>query len=197
MKIRKLLCAVLAGVMVLGMSTVAFAAPGITEDEQAVLTEAKTKAAELGVSESSTEFKKYYSQAETFLTSNDVTAAQAKDLVAAIDTAAATAKAEMNAQGVATLKELKTAKADVFTALTTKVVDQVKAATEAVGVSVSVNAKGEVSANVDNKTVIDSGKVVEQTGFSVTSTVVVAAIFVGAVAACLVVASKKKFTEEA
>lgn len=197
MKIKKLICAALAGIMVLGMSTVAFAAPGITTEEQAILTEAKAKAAELGVSESSAEFKKYYSQAETFLTSNEVTADQAKELVAAVDTAAATAKAEMTAQGVSTLKELKTAKADVFVALESKVAEQVKSATEAVGVSISVDAKGVISANVNGKTAVDAGKVVEQTGFDMTATVVVAAVFVSAIVACLVVASKKKFAEEA
>lgn len=194
---KKLVGAVLVGAMTLAMSVTAFAATGVSADEQALLDKATAKAKELGVdTNASAQYKQYYAQAEQFLASNELTAEQTKELAASVDEAAATVKKEMDAQGATKLGDLK-ANTDLVKSLESKVVSQVKTAAAKVGITISVDASGNYTATAGDAKVADSSNPIKQTGFDLTATVVVAAAFVGAVAVCLVVASKKRFIEEA
>lgn len=218
-KMKKLVSFVLAGAMTLAMSVCTFAAtPGITDAEQKILDEARAKATYLGVDvNTSKTYQEYYSQASTYLAKNDLSQAQIDAMVAAVDEAASTAKAEMDAKGVAKLGDLdKTA----FEALFEKVSNQVTTAAKAVGIVIKRDANGGfvvepvTTSNDDKKTDVyvqggGSNKVVQQTGAdlaadkvdtaasidttatSMTSTVVMSVMFVGAVAVCGVVAKKK------
>lgn len=197
---KKLVAAALAGVMTLAMGVSAFAATaGVSADEQALLDKATKKAQELGVdTNASAQFKQYYTEGERYLAETNLSAEQVSALSASIDDAAKTVKAEMDTQGVTKLGDLK-AQPSVLQALQDKVVAQVKTAADKVGISISVNADGSVTVKTatSNTPVADSSNPVKQTGFDLTATVVIAAAFAGAVAVCLVVASKKRFIEEA
>lgn len=194
---KKLVSAIVVGAATLAMSVTAFAATGVSSEEQALLDKATAKAQEVGVdTTASAQFKQYYAQAEQFLASNDLTAEQTKEMSAAIDDASETVKAEMKAQGVTKLGDLK-ANTDLVKSLENKVTAQIKTAAEKVGIKISVDASGNYTASVGNKKVADSSNPIKQTGFDLMATVVVAAAFIGAAAVCIVVASKKRFIEEA
>ena len=196
---KKLVAAALAGVMTLAMGVSAFAATGVSSDEQALLDKATQKAQELGVdTNASAQFKQYYAEGERYLAETDLNAEQIAALSASIDDAAKTVKAEMDAQGVTKLGDLK-AQPSVLQALENKVVAQVKTAADKVGITITVNADGSVTVKTaaSNTPVADSSNPIKQTGCDLTATVVVAVAFAGAVAVCLVVASKKRFIEEA
>ena len=191
--VKKLVGAVLVGAMTLAMSATVFAATaGVSADEQKLLDEATKKAQELGVDTSaSAQFKQYYTQAEKYLAENELTADQVSELSKAVDNAAETVKAEMDAKGVTKLSDLK-ADTNLVKSLENKVVAQVKTAAAKVGITITVDSNGKITAGP-----LSSENPVKQTGFDLTATVVVAVAFVGAVAVCLVVASKKRFFEEA
>lgn len=198
--VKKLVSAMLVGAMTLAMSATAFAAAaGVSSEEEKILARATEKAQELGVDTSaSAQFNQYYAQAEKFLAENELTTDQVNELTKAVDDAAVTVKAEMDAQGVTKLGDLKS-NTDLVKSLESKVVAQVKAAAEKVGITISVDAEGNYTAKAADTTtpVLDSSNPIKQTGFDLTATVVVVTAFVGAVAVCLVVASKKRFFEEA
>ncbi len=194
---KKLVSAIVVGTAALAMSVTAFAATGVSAEEQALLDKATAKAQEVGVdTTASAQFKQYYAQAEQFLASNELTAEQATEMSAAIDEATETVKTEMKAQGVTNLGDLK-ANTDLVKNLENKVVAQVKTAAEKVGINISVDASGNYTASIGDTKVADSSNPIKQTGFDLIATVVVAAAFVGAAAVCMVVASKKRFIEEA
>jgi hypothetical protein len=200
MKIMKKLAALaLVGTMTFAFGATAFAATGVSADEQALLDKAKAKAQEVGVdTSSSAQFKQYYAQAEEFLASNELTSEQTAALAASVDSSAETVVAEMKAQGVTTLSALKEANPDVFKELQSKVTAQTTAAAEKVGIKVSVDASGNYTvATADNTKIADSSNPIKQTGFGLYPTIAIAVAFAGAVAVCLVVASKKRFIEEA
>ena len=195
-KFKKLVSFVLAGAMTLAMSVSAFAATGVTETEQKILNEAKAKAVELGVNvNTSQRYKDYYAQAETYLVKNDLTDKQVDALVAAVDEAAATAKKEMSSNGVSKLGDLSSS---VFAALESKVSSQITKAAEAVGIHVTKTANGWEVQDVNGNTVAQnttgtngSNATIKQTGAELTTTVVMAVMFVGALSACVVVAKKR------
>lgn len=191
-KMKKVIGVILAATMTFAMGVSTFAATGITTAEQTILTEAKQKAIELGVDvNTSSQFKSKYAEAEAYLAKNDLTQEQVNAMVAAIDQAATTAKTEMNAKGVTKLTDLSS---DVFSALQSKVVSQVKTSAAAVGITISVAADGTVTAQntTTGDTVSSTTGVIKQTGADLTATIVISAMFLGAVAVCGFVASKKK-----
>ena len=196
---KKLVAAALAGVMTLAMSVSVFAATGVSADEQKLLDKAKQKAQELGVdTNASAAFKEKYAEAESYLSRNDLTAEQIKAAEASIDEAATTLKAEMTAQGVEKLGDLKE-KLDLkaLEALENKVATQVADNMAKVGIKITITADGYLISDTAGQPIADSSNPIKQTGFDLTATVVVAVAFAGAVAVCLVVASKKRFIEEA
>lgn len=197
--VKKLVAAALAGVMTLAMGVSAFAATGVSADEQALLNKATQKAQELGVDTNASEaFKTKYAEAEKYLAANDLSAEQIKAADASIDDAATTLKAEMTAQGVTKLGDLKE-KLDTkaLEALETKVATQVSDSMAKVGIKIAITANGYVVSDPAGQPIADSTNPIKQTGFDLTATVVVVVAFVGAVAVCLVVASKRRFLEEA
>lgn len=218
-KMKKLISVVLAGAMALALSVSVMATPGITPAEQKILDKAETEAVRLGVDvEHSKMYKEYVSQASTYLAKNVLSAKQIDALVKAVEEAAATAKADLKAKGLTSLDEL--SEAD-FKALFNKVGDQIVKAAEAVGIKVKKTANGfEVEPvlnesdsdeeKVGSKDVyVQSNAVIAQTGAELatdkvsvpasvqlegndmTTTVVMGVMFVGVVAACVVVAKKK------
>lgn len=216
--IKKLTSVVLAGAMTLVMSVCAFATTDITAEEKVILTRAEEKAIELGVDvQTSAKYKEYVSQASTYLAKNELTQEQIDALVKAVDDATATAQAEMKAKGVFKLSELS---AEDFAKLYDKVGNQITVAAEAVGIVVKKTADGfeveDVKASAEGKkedkeqkkdTYVQTNPVIKQTGSDIadidmsaasvnttadmTSTVVLAVLFVGAVVVCGVVAKKK------
>lgn len=191
-KMKKVIGVFLAATMTFAMGVSTFAATGITTAEQTILTEAKQKAVELGVDvNTSSQFKSKYAEAEAYLAKNDLTQEQANAMVASINEAATTAKTEMGAKGVTKLTDLSS---DVFSALQSKVTSQIKKSAEAVGITISVEADGTVTAQnvTTGDTVSSTTSVIKQTGADMTATIVIAAMFLGAVAVCGFVASKKK-----
>lgn len=196
---KKLVAAALVGVMTLAMGASTFAATGVSAEEQALLNKATQKAQELGVdTNASAAFKEKYAEAEKYLAANELTAEQIKAADSSIDEAAATLKAEMDAQGVTKLGDLKT-KLDMsaLEALENKVATQVAEAMAKVGIKITITPNGYLISDPAGQTITDSSNPIKQTGFDLTATVAVAAAFAGAVAVCLVVASKKRFIEEA
>ena len=188
-KMKKLISFVLAGAMTLAMSVSAFAAQGVTAAEQKILDQAKVKAEELGVdTNTSSQYKNYYGQAESYLARNELTQTQIDAMVAAVDEAAATAKAEMAANGVTRLGDLSPS---VFAALEDKVANQITKAAAAVGIKVVVTKDGWAVQDLKGDTVIDNEKPIKQTGSDMTTTAVMAVMFVGALSACVVVAKKR------
>lgn len=195
-KFKKLVSFALAGAMSLAMTVSAFAATGVTTTEQKILNEAKAKALELGVDvDASQRYKDYYAQAESYLVKNDLSDKQVEALVAAVDEAAAAAQKEMDSNGAAKLSDLS---ANVFASLESKVAAQITKAAEAVGIHVAQTANGWEVQDVNGNTVVQSttgsdgsNATIKQTGAELTSTVVMAVMFVGALSACIVVAKKK------
>lgn len=190
-RMKKFFGVLMASAMTLAMSVSAFAATGVTAAEQTILDAAKSKAVELGVDvNTSKQYKSYYSQAETYLASNDLSQDQVNAMVAAVNEAAATAKAEMDAKGVAKLSDLSQ---DIFTALESKVANQITKAAEKVGIQISATASGwTVQAIGNGKTVASSTGVIKQTGANLSTTIVMAVMFAGAVTVCGVVATKRR-----
>lgn len=195
-KLKRLVSVVLVGAMTLAMSVSAFAATGVTKTEQKILNEAKAKALELGVDvDASQRFKDYYAQAESYLVKNDLSDAQVDALVAAVDEAASTAKKEMDSNGAAKLSDLSSG---VFSTLESKVASQITKAAEAVGIHVTQTANGWEVQDVNGNAVVQSttgsdgsNATIKQTGAELTTTVVMAVMFVGALSACIVVAKKR------
>lgn len=185
---KKLICFVATLAMVAGMSLSVFAA-GISAKEQALLDQAKAKAAELGVAESSAEYQKYMSQANTFLAKADLDEAQVNTLIKSVDEAAATAKAEMDKQGVKKVTDLDKT---VFTSVKNNVVAKVTAAAKDAGITVKANGNGSFTVSYGDVVVSTSTNVVKQTGADLSATVAVAGLALVAVAGCAVVASKKR-----
>lgn len=138
--VKKLVSFVLAGVMALAMSVSVFAATtGISTDEQRILDEAKIKATELGVKETSEMYQKYMSEASTYLAKNELSKAQVDAMVKAIDDAAATAKSYMKSKGVSRLGQLSSKD---FNELFDQVGEKIVAAAKAVGIVVKKTADG-------------------------------------------------------
>lgn len=192
-KMKKLVSFVLAGAMTLAMSVSAFATTGITDAEQKILNQAEAKAKELGVdTATSRQYKDYYAQASKYLSDNDLTDEQVNAMVAAVDEAAATAKAEMAANGVTKLSDLS---ASVFSSLESKVADQITKSAAAVGITVVATKDGWKVQDVKGNPVIEQTSTttgpIKQTGSDVTTTAVMAVMFVGALSACVVVAKKR------
>lgn len=221
-KMKKLVSVVLAGAMALAMSVSVMATPGITTAEQKILDKAKVEAKDLGVDVNTSKmYKEYVSQASTYLAKNELSQKQIDALVKAVENAAATAKADLEAKGLKSLDEL--SEAD-FKALFDKVGDQIVKAAEAVGIKVKKTATGfdvEPIVNDSNSSsdkedtvgskdiYIQSNTPIRQTGAELatdkvsvpaavelevsdtTTTVVMSVMFVGVVAACVVVAKKK------
>ena len=136
--IKKLLAISASAVMMLAMSVSAFAAGSISADEQKILDELKAKNVPA----------EYVAQAEKYLTTDgvDVTAAQASEIIADIDSAAA----EADKAGIKTVQDLKK-----NNTVLNSVVGKAQAAAKVVNVTLTVNtATGAVKA-VDN-----SGKVI-------------------------------------
>lgn len=193
---KKVTSLVLAGAMTLAMSVSAFAATGISAEEQKILDTAAVKAAELGVSTSSAQYKKYYLHATTYLQQNDMDATQINGALTAMDQATAEAKAAMQEAGVTSLLDLDK---DKLTSLTSACATTIQKELDKAGIKVQVSADGTVSFTenkttddgVKNNTVVNTGPVIKQAGSDMTATAAVVVAVVGAVAACGVVAKKK------
>lgn len=196
---KKLVAAALAGVMTLAMSVSVFAATGVSAEEQTLLDKATKEAQNLGVdTNASAAFKEKYAEAEKYLAANDLTAEQIKEANVAIDDAVVIMKDEMTAQGVTKLGDLKEKLSlEQLEALETKVATKVSDDMAKVGIKITLNANGYTISDAAGQPIVDSSNPIKQTGFDLTATVVVAVAFAGAVAVCLVVASKKRFIEEA
>lgn len=187
---KKVASLVLAGAMVLSMSVAAFAATGISADEQKILDAAPAKAAELGVSTEGPSYKSYYAQATSFLQKEDLSAAQVDGALKAMNDATAQAKAEMDKAGVAKLSELSTDTLSTVVSNCTKTVnDELKKV--GVDVTVSVSVDGSASVKVGNDKVGSNENPIKQTGSDLSATAAVAVAVVGAVVACGVVAKKR------
>lgn len=200
---KKVLSVVLAGAMTLAMSVATFAATNISADEQKILDQAKAKAAELGVSEDSAQFQQYYSQAVSYVQSNDMTAEQVEGALTAMDKAATEAETAMKTAGVSSLLDLDK---DTLKSLVSECSDTIQTEFDKVGIQVKLAADGTVTiesektdadGNKTNSVVIQSGSVVKQTGSDMTATAVVAVAVLGAVATCGVVAKRKGLFAEA
>lgn len=210
---KKALSAVLAGAMALSMSVAVFAATNISASEQKILDQAKVKAAELGVPETSSQFEQYYSQAVSYCQQYDMTETEVNGALKAMDEAADIASAKMKEAGVSSLFDLDK---DTLTALAAQCTSVIQKEFDAVGIKVKLSADGTVTfvkenttnntpnnskdssstaEPVKNNTVFQTSKVIKQTGSDLTATVVVAAAVVGAVAACGVIAKKKGLFE--
>lgn len=198
---KKVASFVLAGAMTLSMSVAAFALTGVSSEEQKILDAAPAKAQELGVSTDSAQYKKYYSQAVTYVQQNDMTTTQVNGALTAMDDATAKAKAAMDKAGVNSLLDLDQA---TLKSLTSECAEIINKELDSVGIKVKVSADGSVvieqtpvnapdGSNTTTKpnTVLTTTNVIKQTGSDMTATVVVGAALVGAVAACGVVARKK------
>lgn len=197
---KKLVAAALAGIMILAMNVSVFAATGVSAAEQALLDKATRAAQDLGVdTNASATFKETYAEGESYLSRNDLTDAQIKATDASIDNAVAILKDEMAAQGVTKLGDLKEKLSQKeLEALETKVVNKIAGDMAKVGINIVFTADGHiVVSDAAGQTIADPSNPIKQTGFDLIATVVVAVAFAGAVAVCLVVASKKRFIEEA
>ena len=202
-KMKKVMVLLMAAVMVACMSLTAFAATGVTAEEQKILDEATAKAKELGVdTTNSKKFKDTYAQAESYLAQAEPTTEQIDALVKTVDECATTAKTAMSENGAVKLSDLSDS---VLSSVEDTVMTTVKESAAKVGITISFakNADGSISYKASvptaegSKTVATNDTVVKQTGSNLSTTVVVAAMLVGAVAVCGVVASKKRFAEEA
>ena len=203
---KKVLSVVLAGAMTLAMSVATFAATNVSASEQKILDQAKIKAAALGVSEDSAQYQQYYSQALTYVQTNDMTEEQVNGALTAMDEAEAQVVTAMKEAGVSSVLELDK---ESLKTLTAKCANVIQKEFDKVGINVQLSADGTVtvvkeqtnSGNknepVKNNTVFQSTNVVKQTGSDMTATVVVAVAVLGAVAACGVVAKKKGLFTEA
>lgn len=197
---KKVLSVVLAGAMTLAMSVATFAATNISADEQKILDQAKAKAAELGVSEDSAQYQQYYSQAVSYVQSNDMTAEQVEGALTAMDKAVAKAETAMKTAGVSSLLDLDK---DALKSLVSECSDTIQTEFDKVGIQVKLSADGSVtvekkSENGSKPSVLfQNTEVVKQTGSDMTATVVVAVAVLGAVAACGVVAKRKGLFTEA
>lgn len=198
MKIKKIAVAILTMAMVTASSVMAFAANGVSADEQKILDKLSS-----GVTVNGTAVKvpaEYVNQAEKYLAANDVTADQVTSITSKIDDAYAVAKSE----NVTDLTKLsKDAKQ--------KVLADAQAAAKVVGVTVTYDAKtGAITGKTaDGSTVLtgslksdaasgsttaasSSNGVIKATGFGVSATVAVAVALVAGLFVCSVVADKKK-----
>lgn len=184
MKKKSIFSIVLILVLSLASSVTAFAATGLSEAEESIL--AKLEA---GVEVNGQVIEvpaSYINQAENEFMKNDVdvTADQADVINSKIDEVAEIAKAE----NITKASDL--ANSDSIDEL----VAIVKEAAEVVDYTVAYDAAtGVVSvtdpAGVD---VFTTKSVINQTGFDMTATVVVGSVLVTLLAACIVIASKKK-----
>lgn len=184
MKRKSIFSIVLILVLSLASSVTAFAATGLSEAEESIL--AKLEA---GVEVNGQVIEvpaAYINQAENEFMKNDVdvTADQAEVINSKIDEVAEIAKAEniTKASDLANSESI-----DELVAI-------VKEAAEVVDYTVAYDAAtGVVSvtdpAGVD---VFTTKSVINQTGFDMTATVVVGSVLVTLLAACIVIASKKK-----
>lgn len=198
MKIKKIMVAVLTMAMVTASSVMAFAANGVSADEQKILDKLNA-----GVAVNGTTVKvpaEYVNQAEKYLAANDVTA----DEVATIDSKIDDAFAVVKSENVTDLTKLsKDAKQ--------KVLADAQSAAKVVGVTVTYDAKsGAVTGKTADGTVVLTGSVkadsttgsttaasssngvIKATGFGVSATVAVAVALVAGLFVCSVVADKKK-----
>ena len=202
---KKVLSAVLAGAMTLAMSVATFAATNVSASEQKILDQAKIKAAALGVSEDNAQYQQYYSQALTYVQTNDMTEEQVNGALTAMDEAEAQVVTAMKEAGVSSVLELDK---ESLKTLTAKCANVIQKEFDKVGIEVQLSADGTVTVvknntnsnsnePVKNNTVFQSTSVVKQTGSDMTATVVVAVAVLGAVAACGVVAKKKGLFTEA
>ena len=199
---KKVASLMLAGAMTLSMSVAAFALTGVSAEEQKILDAAPVKAAELGVPTESAKYQKYYSQAVSYVQTNDMTETQVNGALDAMDTATANAKAAMDKAGVTSLLDLDQA---TLKAVATDCAEIVNAKLDAVGIEVKISGDGSVEVVSEKKTqsgdskqntVIQTTNVIKQTGSDMTATVVVSAAVVGAIAACGIVAKKKSLFVE-
>lgn len=146
--IKKFLAVSASAIMMLAMSVSAFAAGTISADEQKILDELKAKNVPA----------EYVAQAEKYLTTDgvDVTAAQASEIIADIDSAAADAEAA----GIKTVADLKK-----NSTVLNSVVSKAQAAAKVVNVTLTVNTTSGAVKAVDA-----SGKVIfEKTGSAAAS----------------------------
>lgn len=215
--VKKLVSFVLAGAMAFGMSVSVFATSGISDSEQKILDEAKTKAVELGVDvKNSKMYKEYISQASTYLAKNALNQTQVDAMVKAIDDATATAKAKMQDKNVSSLAKLST---EDFNKLFDQVGNQITESAKAVGISVKKTSEGyevEALAPDADKTIdkadvyVQTNSVIKQTGpelledqnemlevqmdtaTAVKPIVLWCVMLAGAVVACGIVVKKKK-----
>lgn len=183
MKMKKILGLVIVTVLCLSSSVTAFAA-GLTKSEQEIINKLKAgievdgKVIDVPAS--------YLNQAENEMAKNktDITATEANAIIGNVDKA----QAIMEKEGITSISELKTSDS------ANQIVSLAKSAATTAGYTVAYNAaKGVVSVkNPDGKTVFTTKNVINQTGFDLTNTVLAGSFLVTLLAACFVIASKKK-----
>ncbi len=188
--IKKFLAVSASAIMMLAMSVSAFAAGTISADEQKILDELKAKNVPT----------EYVAQAEKYLTTDgvDVTAAQATEIIADIDSAAA----EVEKAGIKTIADLKK-----NSTVLNSVASKAEAAAKVVNVTLTVNtttgavkavdASGKVifektpsTSTTTSGTSTASTGTLKRTGADSMSTVAVVSVL-GLAVATLAVATKK------
>lgn len=184
MKKKSVLTLLLAFLLCLASSISAMAATGLTADEETILdklragVEINGKTVEVPAS--------YINQAENELMKNaqDITAEDAALINSKIDEVAAIAKAE-NITKASDLKNSASAE---------KIIGLVQEAAAVVGYTVSYDAASGIVNVLDpnGNSVFTTKNVINQTGFDMTATVVAGSVLVTLLAACAVVAGKKK-----
>lgn len=187
---KSLLTVVLALVMTVGACFTAFAADGVSAEEQKILTRLE---AGITLSNGTTVklAKSDIAKAENYLASNELTADQVTTTLAKIEDAQAVIKADTSITSLATLK--KAAKED--TTFAANLTSAIKAVAEAAGTEVAVDlVNGAVTVAGEEA----AETPVKQTGFNFTTTVAAAAAVIAVLGGCVVVARKNDlFAQEA
>jgi competence protein ComGF len=184
MRKKSLLAALLTMTLCLASSVSAFAATGLSEQEQLIMDQLK---AGIEVDGTTIQFPEaYLNQCENELMKNkeDVTAEQADVIFAKID----------NVEQIAQENHLDTLAEIKSSEYIGDLVENVQAAAEVVDYKVDYNAAHEVVTvtGPDGNMVFTNKSVINQTGFDMTAPIVLGGVLVTLLAACTVVASKKK-----
>lgn len=199
MKKRGIIVAGLTLIMSIGLCTTCFAA-GVSAEEQKVLDAIKS----VSVAEN-VEIKlpdKYYQQAEKFLTTNELSDAAIKDVLAKVEDAKKVVKEAVEANdGKTSVADLKKLVAD-DAATAKKIADAANAVGKAAGVELKVTlTDGELDyafENTDGSTIKPSDSVIKNTGFGMGATAAVAVLGVAVLGGCVAVARKNDlFAKEA
>ena len=188
-KCKRVLIALLTGVMTASMSLTAFAATGVSDSEQKILD--KAAAVRGGYTMTANQEKKYndaMAQATSYLQSNDLNDDQVNSIVGALENASAALSAACPDGDLTKLS------AADKKALASTVASALQAGADAAGINVSISSNGTATFTSvqTGKPVASTDKTVKTTGAAAGTTAAVIAAMVVVLGGCVLAAKKKK-----